>query len=540
MPDNDDEHNHERLDLRRYMEIARRNNVRFLLSLLLGWLVVWGISWVLQPRYKSNTLILVEQPTLPKNYVTPNVDENLQDRLQSITQQILSRTRLLLIINDLHLYAASHDNITPDEQVMLMRKNIQIDIVHDSNGNEITAFKIYYSAHDPYLAQKVTSKLTDLFINENLRVRQQQSEDTTTFIRTQLDNASTTLAEQEAKIRDFEGEHGGELPAQKASNLQILSGLQSQLQSAQESLNTARQQRVYYQTLIEQSQSLQTATSSTYKTADSKADSSLAIEQQIASLKERLAALNSHYTDRYPDVLNLKAEIAKLEKTREDFVANQMKYGDGTGQLGGVQEVHDGLDSYRSLPVMQLQGQLRANEAEISNRERAIAELKEKINFYQARLNEEPKRERQLADLTRGFDQSKANYDELLKKNNESEMATNMEQMQQGQRFTMLDPPSLPLKPDFPNRLKFSGAGISVGFALGLIVVGLFEKFDDRLHSDNDISSLLPIAVISEIPEILSPSEIRSRNRKNALSWVFAGLVVVAILTGTAFSYLQG
>jgi hypothetical protein len=238
--------------------------------------------------------------------------------------------------------------------------------------------------------------------------------------------------------------------------------------------------------------------------------------------------------------LNLKAEIAKLEKTREDFVANQMKYGDGTGQLGGVQEVHDGLDSYRSLPVMQLQGQLRANEAEISNRERAIAELKEKINFYQARLNEEPKRERQLADLTRGFDQSKANYDELLKKNNESEMATNMEQMQQGQRFTMLDPPSLPLKPDFPNRLKFSGAGISVGFALGLIVVGLFEKFDDRLHSDNDISSLLPIAVISEIPEILSPSEIRSRNRKNALSWVFAGLVVVAILTGTAFSYLQG
>lgn len=115
-----------------------------------------------------------------------------------------------------------------------------------------------------------------------------------------------------------------------------------------------------------------------------------------------------------------------------------------------------------------------------------------------------------------------------------------MVQMQQGQRFTMLDPPSLPLKPDFPNRLKFSGAGISVGFALGLIVVGLFEKFDDRLHSDNDISSLLPIAVISEIPEILSPSEIRSRNRKNALSWVFAGLVVVAIVTGTAFSYLQG
>ena len=107
-----------------------------------------------------------------------------------------------------------------------------------------------------------------------------------------------------------------------------------------------------------------------------------------------------------------------------------------------------------------------------------------------------------MADLTRGYDQSKANYDELLKKENESSMATSMEQMQQGERFTMLDPPSLPVNPDFPNRLTFCGIGLGIGLAFGAIVVAGFEFLDDRLYREKEISALLPIAVISEIPKI--------------------------------------
>ncbi len=119
---------------------------------------------------------------MPKNYVVPNVSDDLQNRLQSITQQILSRTRLLLIIDKLHLYGDGHRQLTQDEKVELMRKDIDIELVRDSHGEQITAFRINYSAHDPHVAQRVTSELTDLFINENLKVRQQQSEDTTKFI----------------------------------------------------------------------------------------------------------------------------------------------------------------------------------------------------------------------------------------------------------------------------------------------------------------------------------------------------------------------
>src|ERR1035441_3701916 len=116
-----------------------------------------------------------------------------------------------------------------------------------------------------------------------------------------------------------------------------------------------------------------------------------------------------------------------------------------------------------SSPMVQLQGQMQSNRAEIANRERAVADLKAKVIDYQARLNQEPVREQQLSDLTRGYEQSKANYDELLKKKNESAMATSMELLQQGERFRIIDPPSLPVKPEFPNRLKFCGIGLGFG-----------------------------------------------------------------------------
>src|SRR5580700_8289484 len=176
-----EENNPGSFDLSHYLGIVRRRHMQFLMPLLLGWLAVWGASWFLPSRYRSTTLILVEQPTMPKDYVTPNVNDDLQDRLRSITQQILSRTRLLHIIDQLNLYADPRGHLTPDEKVEGMRKKIEIELVRDA-GDHISSFNVYYSAHDPRVAQQVTSELTNLFISENLEVRQQQSEDTTKFL----------------------------------------------------------------------------------------------------------------------------------------------------------------------------------------------------------------------------------------------------------------------------------------------------------------------------------------------------------------------
>ncbi|MGA9555828.1 MAG: hypothetical protein WBR11_03165 [Terriglobales bacterium] len=533
MVDEIDQQDQESFDLQRWLGAARRRYLYFLIPLLFGWLIVWGVSWIIPPVYRSGTLILVEQPTMPKDYVTPNVTDDLQERLQSITQQILSRTRLLQIIDQVKIYGDSHSQMTPDEKVERMRKDIEIELVHDAHNDKITAFNVYYSARDPHLAQKVTSELTNLFINENVEVRQQQSEDTTQFLETQLETARNALSEQEERIRQFKGQHVGEMPAQQTSNLAILNGLQSQLQNAEDALNTAKQQRIYLQTLIDQYRTMQ----GTVSTGGDTPQSLPAIDKELERLKTQLAEMSARYTDRHPDLRKLKDQIARTEKTRDALVAelttkNATTTDDGTKARAS--------DLAPNSPIMQLQGQLHANQVEIASREHAIAELKTSLGEYQARLNQEPVREQQLADLTRGYDQSKASYDELLKKKNESEMATSMERLQQGERFRVLDPPGLPSKPDFPNRLKFCGMGLGVGLMLGLVVAGGFELMDDRMHSEQEIKDLLPVGIMVEIPEVLNFSDQQSSKRKTRFAWTLTGVVVITILAGSAVSFLYG
>lgn len=522
-------------NLEKYLGIIRRRHWHFLIPLFVGWLVVWGASWVLPPRYKSSTLILVEQPSMPKDYVTPNINDDVQQRLQSITQQILSRTRLLHIIDDVNLYPESRDRANPDELIERMRKDIDIELVRGER-NEITAFNVSYSAGNPRVAQQVTSELTNLFISENLEVRQQKSEDTTKFLESQLEEARKTLAEQEEKVREFKVQHPGELPTQQGSNIQILAGLQSQLQNEEDALNTAKQQSAYLLALLDQYRSVQ-------KSPKAKESAPLglpALDEELDKLKAQLADLSSHYTEQHPDVRKLKEQIAKTEKRREQALAD-MKNNANTAAA----DVSGAAQSDVSAPgegsaMVQLQGQLKANQIEVTNREHDVAALKANINDYQARLNQEPVREQQYADLTRGYEQSKATYDDLLKKKNESEMATSMELRQQGEHFRMIDPPSLPLKPDFPNRLKLCGIGLGVGIGLGAVFAGGTEFMDDRLHDEKALKQLLPVAVISEFPVITTLDDEKKARRATRLAWVAAGVVFATVLAGSALSYFRG
>jgi polysaccharide biosynthesis transport protein len=529
----------QRFDIGRYIALIHRRHMPFLVALLLGWLLVWGASWILPPRYTSSTLILVQPPTMPKNYVLPNVNDDLQARLENITQEILSRTRLLLIINKLNLYGDSNPALTQDEKVARIRKYTNVELVRD-DGSTVSAFRVSYTARSPRIAQQVTSDLTDLFIGENQQEIERQSENTTNFIKERLADARASLNEQQAKLRQFQAAHEGELPSQEASNLQILAGLQSQLQNEQDALNTAKQQRVYFQSLINQYRTLSPQTSVS-DTASLTADPTGlgAIDNQLAKLKSQLANLSTRYTDHYPAVQNLKTEIARTEKTRAELVADLKAKASSAKEQGSSKDANEVTDPIQSEPLAQFQSQLQSNQIEIANREQAIAGLTAKINAYQARLNAEPASEEQLADLTRGYSQSQENYDDLLKKENDSAMATSMEQLQQGERFTMLDPPALPLKPDFPNRLKFCGIGLAVGLALGVILAGGLEFLDDRLHSEKEIANLLPVAIIAEIPEIVSPLDERRNRRKLLLGWAMGALVVATILAGSALSYLH-
>jgi polysaccharide biosynthesis transport protein len=298
-------------------------------------------------------------------------------------------------------------------------------------------------------------------------------------------------------------------------------------------LNSAKQHQVYTQTLLDQYRSVQVPVKS-----DGGAPSGLAeIDQQLDTLKAKLADLSTQYTDRYPEVKQVKEEIAKTEKEREEAIASLKSKTGSTTE--GSEDAQVSENPAQSAALLQLQSQLKADQLEISNREQAISSLRSRINDYQTRLSAEPAVEQQLTDLNRGYEQSQANYNDLLKKENDSQIATSMEQMQEGERFTMIDPPSLPLKPDFPNRLKMCGAGLGIGTALGALLVAGLEFFDDRLHSEKQIQTLLPITVIAEVPEIVTPSDMRRDKMRLAVGWAAAAFVFLTILGGSAFSFLH-
>jgi polysaccharide biosynthesis transport protein len=534
MTDNLEEKSSEGLDLQHYLGMVRRRHMHFLVPLFVGWALVWAVSWVLPRRYQSSTMILVEEPTMPKDYVTPNVNDDLQDRVQSITQQILSRTRLLRIINQFNLYASPHGQRTDDERVEFMRKDIDIQLVRDSR-NQISSFNVSYTCSNPHLAQQVTSELTNLFISENVEARQQESEDTTKFLESQLDTANKSLSQQEDQIRQFKALHVGEMPDQLASNLQILSGLQSQLQTEEDALNASKQQHVYLQSLADQYRTMQGS-----KGGSGTLVGLPAVNQELDTLKAQLADLRSHYTDRHPDVRKVKEQIAETEKMRDQLLASLNTKSSGTDSTDTTSSASPVADPTQASMLPQIQSQLRSNQLEIANRERSVSDLKAKVEEYQSRLNQEPVREQQLADLTRGYEQSKANYAELLKKKNESAMATKMELLQQGERFRVVDPPALPQRPEFPNRLKFCGLGLAFGLALGGMVAAAFEMLDRRVYDEKELKALLPVTVLAEIPEVIDHADQEQLQKRIWLGWAVAAAVLCSILIGSAFSYWRG
>jgi succinoglycan biosynthesis transport protein ExoP len=530
MPEAFDDPSLETTDWRRHWRMLCRRRWWLALPAFGIWLAVWSLAWFLPAVYRSETVILVEQQKVPEQYVMPNVSADLQDRLQNMTQQILSRTRLLNIMEDFNLYPTLRARVTGDEMVERMRKDIQVELVQAVNrSGNLSAFKVAYLSNDPVLAQKVTSQLTSLFISENLRTRQEQSTQTTEFLAAQLEEAGRRLAEQEAKVKEFKTQYLGQLPEQAQFNVQILSGLQTQLQQETDLLGRAKQQNTYLDTLRTQ---WRTQEASVGPANSAGPVAPLALDQDLARLRAQLADLRSRYTDRHPDVRKYKEQIEEMEKLKRQAEA---RIAADVASGATDETVH------ASSPTeMEVESQLKANKVEIENHQRSIQDLQMKIGEYRARLNMTPVREQQMAALTRDYEQSKKNYEQLLAKRDQSGMATELEKQQQGEQFRVLDAPNLPQKPYSPNRLKLNLIGLVAGLLAGMVVLAGTEIVDDRIYSKEELAKIVSAPVLSEIPPLTRAPEQSQLVRAEWLQRGALSLMGVLIAAGFATTYLFG
>jgi len=460
---------------------------------------------------------------VPSNLVEPNVQVDLADRVQSMSTQVESRTRLLNLIQRFNLYPGYVNS--PDDQVVKMRDDIKMELVksetNTSGKAEIVAFKVSFKAPTADIAQKVTIALTSFFVDENVRASQEQSEATTLFLDSQVRAVGQTLADEEAKVRAFEAEHDGSLPQQLDSNIHILQGLQQQMQAAQAARERAMQQQTYLNSLESQ-----------YQNMSDSAMAPASIDQQLDSARSNLAAMEARYTDDHPDVKKLKETIASLEKLKKEM----------------ANEARDNRESDTETPqavqqsnaMLQLHTQMRLNKMEMDQATQQIQRAEQAGQVYQARLNATPAVEAQMADMMRDFGNLKKEYQDLLAKKTESALATSLERQQQGAQFRVIDPPSLPDKPNFPDRFKFSLAAIGAGFALAILCGFGVEFLDDRIRGEQALNAAVSLPILAEIPALSTAKELKRARWVPRFALAATILVLILLPSGVVYAYYWG
>lgn len=468
--------------------------------------------------YRSNALILIQNRNALKPYVNPNIEPDFEARLQSMTEQILSRRRLEKLINKLNLYADQRGRVPMDEIADGMRKAIEVDPMQvNGQTGDLTGFQISYAAASPQIAQQVVQELSQIFVDENTQTTNQQSSNATVFLSSQLDQARQTLQDKQQILQNLKMKYLGELPEQEQANLQILNGLQTEYADASAALDRDVQQRAYLETVGSEM--------AVAGGGSSPASSAPAVDPEIrlTQLKAQLANLEARYTSRYPDVVRTKDEIAALE-----------------AELHASPNSRRPAKSSKALPSSQGTSQLRSLQIEIADRSKDLRDLRSRINDLETRLNTTPVRAQELSSATQDVADAQQYYQSLLKKESDSQLSTNLDEQQSAGQFQIINSASLPLKPAPPNRLEIMLAGWVLGIAGGIGTVALRECTETRLITEGDIRSLSRAPILASVPVLLTPREEREARGNRILEFGgVATLLIVAIVVG-AYTILMG
>ncbi|RXH54589.1 GumC family protein [Granulicella sibirica] len=480
---------HRKLVVEDYLDILKRRRWIIAIPVIILPILAVAVTFKIAPRFVSQTLVIIEEQKVPDEYVKSVISENLDGRLASMKEQILSRSRIQPVIERYNLYPSKRANM--DDRIDLARKNITIKPIHSeiAHAGGLPGFFITFTANDAHTAQLVCADITSLFLSENLRAREESSQGTTDFLKGQLDDAKRSLDEQDAKLANFQRQYIGKLPGQEAPNLNMLTSLNTQLEAATQALARMEQDKTYQESMLSQ-----IAQSAPAGASPTQAATPQAQETELLALQSQEAELLAHYTPEHPDVIAVRHKIADIRRSMER--ASQAPV-----SAGGV----SAPSRYDPLPVQQLRAQIHSADIGIQAKRREQQQIESQVHTYQDRIQSSPLVEEQYKQLTRDYDTAQKFYDDLLTKMNHSKMATDLEKRQQGEQFRVMDEPNLPEAPTFPKKWIFGLGGLFGGLLFGLAITAFLEYKDTSIRSERDIwafTKLPTLAVIEYSGEI--------------------------------------
>jgi polysaccharide chain length determinant protein (PEP-CTERM system associated) len=471
--------------------ILRRRWYLIALLAVIGCGVGYSASRILPKQFTSQTLVLVQQPGVSVDLVKPVVSDNNNQRLAAMQQQILSRSRLEPVIQQFGLYVKDVGRVPMDELVEKLRKAVTITPIQpmaETRAQNLPGFYISVVFNDPHLAQQICARITTMFLEENVQSRQGQTVQTNEFLGKQLDEAKAKLDAQDARLAAFQRKYLGSLPDQEQTNLNLLTGLTSQLEASTQALGRAQQDKSFAESVLTQ----QVAAWQASQTGQNPET----LEQQLAALEAQLTALQSKYTADHPDVIKAKNDVLALrEKIAE---SNRRDKSTGPGKTA--------MTIAEPAQIQQLRAQIHQYDQAIKERTQQQEDIQGQIKLYQARVQASPAVEQEYKLLTRDHQSALDFYNDLLKKRDQSAMAMNLEESQQAEQFQVLDPANVPDKPSFPKKTIFVGGGFAGGLALGLGLTLLLEMQDTSMRSERDVEAALHLPVLAMIPVITKGS----------------------------------
>lgn len=498
-------------------------------GILAGWvLLTLGAAVIvmkLPPVYTAEALILVESQKIPERLVPSTVSSDIQDRLATISQEILSTPRLQKIIDDFGLYRNERQDHVPEEILQQMRTDITTKVERGWSNNKPGAFRVGYSGPEPAVVAQVANRIANLYIEENLRTREVQAEGTSEFLKGQLEDAEKRLNELEAKISEYKLKHNGELPEQAGAITVGLNRLQNEQNNNREAILRGEETKAMLENTLRLAQAtLDTLSQRVTNVAAAPAETrSLPVANQLQPaappkkpseiLEAQLEQLRSRYGDAHPEVKRMRQEVSRAKAAEaaaakaasapvEQPLATKPESGNTeaagvpskafTANAAEVGQARERIETLKS--------QIQLTENDMERRKAEQQAIARDLNLTQARLAAIPLREQEMQQVTRDLESARANYRSLLDKAQSAEMSTDMERRQKSERFTIIDPARIPGKPFKPNRPFFLLLGSGCGFVISLALFIGQEIRKDRLLGEWELPS--GINILARVPEI--------------------------------------
>ncbi len=458
--------------------------------------------------YRSETVMLIEPQQVPESYVRPTVTTRVQDRLRSVRETALTRTRLEKIITDLNLYPAERGKLPLEDVIEKMRKDVSVEV----GKGETFRFSFVYT--DPKKAMQVVETISGSFTDANRTDRSNAAASTTNFLDRQLTDARKRLVEAEGKIADFQRLHAGQLPSERPANLQVMHNLQLQVQALLDSMNRDRDRRLFLErVLADLEPQAQTARKSVQDPQGNAAEGPAArlgagtAAEQLENARETLKGMEIHLKPEHPDIQYMKRLIVDLEaKAKAEAAAPPS----ATTRPPRPRNQEEAATLRR---IQEAKEEISAVDIQIASKQAEEKRLRAEIAGFQGRLSATPGLEAEYTIITRDYETLRLAYQNLLAKQEDSKIAKNLVDDSIGETFTTLDEARMPEAPVSPNRPMINLVGALIGLGIGLGLVALLDYRDKGLRSEEDVLAVLHLPVLATIP-VIGSGKGRVRNRR--------------------------